>query len=252
MTKLIANQSHPLASLSMIRSMTERSLWQRPERRRDPPGGGESPFVTGEEFGNIIPAGSPSGARITIICVGHRLAGSMRWIVALTLVAFASVVPARAQVNFDRVGGDYTHFNVRPADPAVCAARCERDGRCRAWAFRYPTAENPNGVCWLKSSVPPRVEDPCCASGVRGAGVIEPRAEATEFSIDRYGGDYRHFELPPDSTGRTCRAACVADSKCRAWTYVRPGYGTPTARCFLKNQIKPPRRRPYAISGVVR
>ena len=30
------------------------------------------------------------------------------------------------------------------------------------------------------------------------------------------------------------------------------GYGTAAARCFLKNQVKQPRRRPYAISGVVR
>jgi hypothetical protein len=177
----------------------------------------------------------------------------MRWIVALiSFVAVASAAPAHAQVNYDRRGGDYANFSVRPADPAVCAARCERDSRCRAWAFRYPTGDNPNGVCWLKSSVPQRSEDECCASGVRGAGVIEPRGEAIEFSIDRYGGDYRHFELKPDATGKSCQSACEADNKCRAWTYVRPGYGTPNARCFLKNQIKPPRRRPYAISGVVR
>jgi hypothetical protein len=202
---------------------------------------------------DIVCAASPLAGRATIIsCQGHRLAGGMRWIVALIMIAFASGVPARAQVNYDRPGGDYTHLNLRPADPAVCAARCERDGRCRAWAFRYPTADNPNGVCWLKNSVPQRKEDSCCASGVRGAGVIEPRGEAVEFSIDRYGGDYRHFELPADSTGKSCQAACTADNKCRAWTYVRPGYGTPAARCFLKSQIKPPRRRPYAISGVVR
>ena len=181
------------------------------------------------------------------------MAGGMRWIVALGLFfAVASVMPSRAQVNFDRPGGDYTSFSVRPADPATCAARCDRDGRCRAWAFRYPTADNPNGVCWLKNSVPQRTEDLAAASGVRGAGVIEPRGEGIEFSIDRYGGDFRHIELPPDATGKSCQAACQADNKCRAWTYVRPGYGTAMARCFLKNQIKPPRRRPYAISGVVR
>jgi hypothetical protein len=178
----------------------------------------------------------------------------MRWMIVLILLVFAGAQPARAQVNYDRPGGDYTNFNVRPADPAICAQRCDREGRCRAWAFRYPTGDNTSGagVCWLKSSVPQRVEDSCCASGVRGAGVIEPLGGAVEFSIDRYGGDYRHFELTPDSTGKACLAACEADNKCRAWTYVRPGYGTSTARCFLKNQIKPPRRRPYAISGVVR
>ena len=87
---------------------------------------------------------------------------------------------------------------------------------------------------------------------MRGAGVIEPRGGPVEFSIDRYGGDYRHFETSPDPTGAVCKAACEADGKCRAWTYRRAGYGAPVARCFLKDQVKPPRRRPCCISGVVR
>ena len=107
-------------------------------------------------------------------------------------------------------------------------------------------------MCWLKNTVPTRTKAPCCVSGVRGAGVIEPRGGPVEYSIDRYGGDLRNLELPPDSTGNACKAACEADSKCRAWTYLRPGYAGPAARCFLKNQVKPPRRRPCCISGVVR
>ncbi len=30
-------------------------------------------------------------------------------------------------------------------------------------------------MCWLKNQVPARIEDKCCVSGVRGAGVVEPR-----------------------------------------------------------------------------
>ena len=61
-------------------------------------------------------------------------------------------------------------------------------------------------------------------SGVRGAGVIEPQGGPIEFAIDRVGGDYRHFELPPDHTGKACQLACEAEEGCRAWTYLRPGY----------------------------
>src|SRR6266852_3077089 len=49
--------------------------------------------------------------------------------------------PARGQVGFDRPGGDYASFPMRSADPAQCAARCERDARCRAWGFSYPVTE---------------------------------------------------------------------------------------------------------------
>ena len=126
---------------------------------------------------------------------------------------------AQAQTGYDRFGGDYTRFEVRTGDPAVCAARCERDARCRAWSFSYPRTAAGAATCWLKNAVPPRVENKCCVSGVRGAGVIEPRQGAVEFSIDRLGGDYRYVELPADSTDATCEAACKGENRCRAWTF---------------------------------
>jgi hypothetical protein len=169
----------------------------------------------------------------------------------MVLLGVLCIVPSAAQVGFDRPGGDYTSFSVRNGDPLTCATRCEREGRCRAWSFVYPTGER-GAVCWLKSQVPARVENGCCVSGVKGAGVIEPRTRALEFSIDRMGGDLRSLEMPPDATGAACRAACEAESRCRAWTYARPGYIGSTARCFLKDHIMPPRRKPCCISGVVR
>ena len=90
---------------------------------------------------------------------------------------------------------------------------------------------------------------------MRGAGVIEPRSGPVEISTDRFGGDYRSFEIKNDDKaerGDTCRDACQGDNKCRAWTFARPGYAGKGARCFLKNDIKPPRRKPGFISGVVR
>jgi hypothetical protein len=107
-------------------------------------------------------------------------------------------------------------------------------------------------MCWLKKDVVPPVESSCCVSGVRGAGVMEPGIGATEFSIDRTGGDYRSFETPPDPKGKACADACQSENRCRAWTYRRPGYSVTTAHCYLKDAIKPPRRRPCCISGVVR
>ncbi len=170
----------------------------------------------------------------------------------LVLTFAAASVPALAQTGFDRRGGDYTSFQIRSGDPAVCAARCEREGRCRAWSFSYPRTENALAICWLKNRVPPRVEDKCCMSGVRGAGVIEPRKEATEFSIDRLGGDYRNFETAADPAGAACKAACEGENRCRAWTYVRPGYIGAGARCYLKDRLTRPRSKPCCISGVVR
>jgi len=159
---------------------------------------------------------------------------------------------ARADVGFDRPGGDYEKFVLKSGDPAECALRCEHDGRCRAWSFAYPRTEQVEPVCRLKKSVPQPVAKPCCVSGVRGAGVNEPISKDSEFGIDRLGGDYRNFETEPDGAGAACAKACKDETRCRAWTYMRPGYQGATARCFLKAKVTVPRHRPCCISGVVR
>jgi PAN domain len=162
--------------------------------------------------------------------------------------------PAQAQANFDRPGGDYQSSPVDSGDPADCALVCERDRRCRSWSFNYPTDIAGGAVCWLKSNVPARIQDNCCVSGVRGAGVVEPKNTAIETSIDRLGGDYRNFDVNKEGAegDDECKAACTADNKCRAWTYARPGYVGKAAHCFLKKDIKPPRRKAGFTSGVVR
>ena len=170
----------------------------------------------------------------------------------LVVRAGAGMPPAAAQSGYDRPGGDYASAPVQSGDPAVCASRCERDKNCRAWSFTYPSSAGAPAMCFLKREVVPPMPASCCVSGVRGAGVIEPKAGAIEYSIDRYGGDYRSFETAPDPRGKACADACQAEPRCRAWTYRRPGYGATAAHCYLKEAIKPPRHRPCCISGVVR
>ena len=195
-----------------------------------------------------LPAGG-GGDRIardtTAICVVVALAAAFA-------VVLGGVPASRGQVGFDRRGGDYLNFTDRSGDPAVCAARCDRDARCRAWSFAYPAAERP-ATCWLKSQVPRRTEDSGSASGVRGAGVLAPRHGTREFSIDRIGGDLRNLDVPADPIGETCKTcACEGEPACRAWTYVRPGYFGANAQCYLKDRVLPPRHRACCISGVER
>jgi hypothetical protein len=171
---------------------------------------------------------------------------------AVILAMSALAGTAEAQLGYDRPGGDYRRFTVRSGDPAACAARCERESRCRAWSFSYPRTERAVATCWLKSRVTRRVPKTCCVSGVRGERLIGPQIGEIEFSLDRFGGDYRSFETVPDPEGRVCAQACQADGRCRAWTYVRPGYIGSKARCYLKNRITPPRPAPCCMSGVVR
>lgn len=170
----------------------------------------------------------------------------------LAVMCLALSAPARAQSGYDRPGGDFLNFSVRTGDPAVCAARCEREGRCRAWSFSYPGTVAPSAMCWLKSQVTPRIANDCCVSGVRGAAVLDKKSDTVEFSMDRTGGDYKNLDVATDPAGASCEAACKAEDRCRAWTCVRPGYLGASARCFLKERITRPRHKPCCVSGVVR
>ena len=87
---------------------------------------------------------------------------------------------------------------------------------------------------------------------MKGAGVLERKGGPVEFSIDRTGGDLRNMDVATDATGAPCEAACKGEERCRAWTYVRPGYLGPSARCFLKERLTRPRHKPCCVSGVVR
>ena len=76
-------------------------------------------------------------------------------LMTLGFVAAATATEsAFAQANFDRPGGDYMNVVVPSGDPAECALLCERDRRCRAWSFNYPSNISRNALCWLKNSVP--------------------------------------------------------------------------------------------------
>jgi hypothetical protein len=170
-------------------------------------------------------------------------------VVAVILLVGPLCVSARAQVGFDRPGADYASAVVRPADPTLCAARCEHDLRCRAWSFSYPQTLAPTAVCRLKTAVTRSVPAACCVAGVRGASVAQPHIPGMEFSIERPGGDYRNDSAPSQGA---CALSCQADAHCRAWTYLRAGYRGPDAHCFLKNHVTRPRVDACCVSGVVR
>ena len=72
------------------------------------------------------------------------------------------------EYDTDRVGGDYSDFELRSPDPALCSQACQADSQCRSWAYGHPNlaGKGYRPHCWLKSMVPSPVPDKCCVSGV--------------------------------------------------------------------------------------
>jgi PAN domain len=81
------------------------------------------------------------------------------------------------------------------------------------------------------------------------SGVALAQSPALEFGVDRPGSDSFSFDMvraePTD-----CQAVCLLNLDCQAWTFVRPGFQSANARCWVKSQVPAPRDAPCCVSGV--
>lgn len=175
----------------------------------------------------------------------------------------------------DRGGSDYRSFFLNKNEPQLCQEACLKESdRCRAWTYVRPGVQGEKPVCYLKDKTPGTSANTCCISGVAPkksdafkepggfapetdrssgaaaesggfAGAVEP---GMENDTDRPGNDYNRFVLTVPSP-KNCKAACDADSGCRAWTYVRPGVQQKEAVCYVKRPAPAPVSNPCCISG---
>ncbi|MGJ5817664.1 PAN domain-containing protein [Paludibaculum fermentans] len=171
------------------------------------------------------------------------------WLVFGLILAFAAPVSmaqsrkgtARWRNNVNLPGGDYLSIDMDTADPSGCRAACEKDGRCKAWTFVKPEQPGGRGYCWLKDSVPEATREECCVSALKGEGssgaaVIASTLPKWRDNVNLPGGDF----LSIDMTGTDpapCQAACEKESRCKAWTYVKPEEPGGRGYCWLKDSV---------------
>ena len=84
-------------------------------------------------------------------------------------------------------------------------------------------------------------------SGIAG---IASAQDGPRQNTDRPGSDFRNIALSGNS--QACGEFCRTTRGCRAWTFVKPGFHEPSARCFLKNVVPAAVRNSCCTSGVVR
>jgi len=102
---------------------------------------------------------------------------------------------AAVEWDTNRPGLDYRDFWLSEPLPAHCRRACNQEAQCRAWTFVKPGLQGPQAKCWLKSGVPPKAQDTCCVSGVRGGAQATgiPAAGAKTFvnpSVEGYRVDW--------------------------------------------------------------
>jgi len=68
----------------------------------------------------------------------------------------------------DRPGGDYINFDLPPNWVAqACQALCKANVKCKAWTFVKAGFQGSSPRCWMKSTVPAKLPNNCCTSGVK-------------------------------------------------------------------------------------
>ena len=70
----------------------------------------------------------------------------------------------------DRLGGDYTGFDINTDHIEDCETACKDDTKCRAWTYVKAGVKGPSARCYLKNVVPAISNNPCCVSGTKVAG----------------------------------------------------------------------------------
>jgi PAN domain len=88
-----------------------------------------------------------------------------------------------------------------------------------------------------------------CATVQPGPRYVASGAATLEANVDRPGGDYRDFDLASPQP-EECRDTCAVEPRCVAFTFVSPGIEGPSARCWLKDKVPPPRPSAGRSSGV--
>jgi len=89
----------------------------------------------------------------------------------------------------------------------------------------------------------------CLALLMTSIGFSSTEATAMEQDTDRQGQDYRSLFLGK-SQPEVCQRACNEDEKCKAWTFVRPGFQGSLGRCLFKSGVPRKVQNKCCVSGV--
>jgi hypothetical protein len=153
-----------------------------------------------------------------------------------------SGIKASALVRFDFLrdvdmnGQDYSDFAVPTGGSEVCQRACAADPDCKAYTYVKSTNTVPEGRCWLKTGVPAQRAAQCCDSGIKRPGRDAMGTIKGDFDLP--GADYHRITPRARSTHSSiCADACGADSKCRAFSYVKPGVQGSDPFCYLKGNV---------------
>lgn len=156
--------------------------------------------------------------------------------------------------GLDLFGDDLS--SKRTFDAAECAQTClSMNGECKAFTFNANPKITKGPNCFLKSNEGRANGNSVAISGkfLSGAepdpqdftiSTIDPTA-ALFKDVDLPGGDLSSRPSQIGSTAQKCRLACIDESRCVAFTYIKR-----KKECWLKGTVGAPRFGAGLVTGV--
>lgn len=156
--------------------------------------------------------------------------------------------------GLDLFGDDLS--SKRTFDAAECAQTClSMSGECKAFTFNANPKITKGPNCFLKSNEGRADGNSVAISGkfLSGAepnpqdftiSTIDPTA-ALFKDVDLPGGDLSPRPSQIGSTAQQCRLACIDESRCVAFTYIKR-----KKECWLKGTVGAPRFSAGLVTGV--
>ena len=132
-------------------------------------------------------------------------------------------------------------------------------GTARWPARDHDTCLLPNSPYWSISRPPGQlgmqfggtVSVAPASAGGGGVSVVPAAPNGTILRGVNFPGKDMMGISTPDDGGVQCRASCLANGQCKAFSWVRPGVQGPDAKCWLKGGVPNSNPDPNANSGVV-
>jgi hypothetical protein len=87
--------------------------------------------------------------------------------VGMSIANGSSALMSDVEPETNRLGKDYSSFDLAKPDPELCREACEKDDRCKAFTYVAPGWQGPSARCWLKDPVPEPSKHACCVSGLK-------------------------------------------------------------------------------------
>ncbi len=77
-----------------------------------------------------------------------------------------------------------------------------------------------------------------------------PVSGGSEYNFDRPGMDFRSIDYSEATLVEMCKSACSSDANCKSYSFVRPGFQGPSAKCYLKSGVPNPVNNSCCVSGL--